>query len=173
MRLRGLGLCAIGAILLVAAVAASDTDGPDDPRVRSTHPYIRAMIEEAGQRSPTFRRLVETIEATDGIVYVEQGICTHSLRACLALWVTPTNERRFLRVLVDARQPDWEVMSSIGHELQHAVEVLSNPSIRSFEGIFAFYQREGFTMGDSFESGAAMRVGDVVRNEVASFAKKR
>jgi hypothetical protein len=144
-----------------------------NPRVRSTHDYIRAMIAEAGQRSPTFRRLVDAIEGTNGIVYIEQGECGHSVRACLTLTITPAAEYRLLRVLVDARQPDWEVMSSIGHELQHALEVLENMSIKSTEAIFLFYGREGMTMGETFETPVAVRIGNAVRNEVGNYARKR
>src|SRR5262245_27893779 len=143
------------------------------PRVRSSHAYIRAMIEEAGRRSATFRQLIDAIETTDGIVYVEQGECAHRVRACLIMTVTPTANHRFLRVLVDARQPDWEVMSSIGHELRHAVEVLSEPGLRSSEAIFLYYFREGVTMGEMFETGAAIRAGDAVKSEVVSFSKRR
>ena len=161
---------AIAAAIVEAAVSAQTAA---IPRVRSSHDYIRAMIAEAAQRSPTFRRLVDAIGITNGIVYVEQGECGHSVRACLTLTVTPTAEYRFLRVLVDARQPDWEVMSSIGHELQHAIEVLENITLTSAEAIFLFYQREGLTMGDAFETPAAARIGNAIRNEVGSYARRR
>ena len=165
----------VGASVLAAAIvhAAVSAQTAAIPRVRSTHDYIRAMIAEAVQRSPTLRRLVEAIGATNGIVYVEQGECGHSVRACLTLTITPTAEYRFLRVLVDARQPDWQVMSSIGHELQHALEVLENISLTSAEAIFLFYAREGMTMGESFETPAAVRIGNAVRNEVGSYARRR
>ena len=162
------------AVGIVAATCAANGAGRDDigPRVRSSHPYIRAMIDEAAHRSPTFRRLVGDIEATNGIVYVEQGVCGHHVRACLAMWVTPAGDFRFLRVLIDARQPDWNVMATIGHELQHALEVLENPRVATSEAIFLFYQREGVTMGESFETGAAERAGNLVKNEVNSFSKR-
>lgn len=130
------------------------------------------MIDEAAQRSATFRRLVKAIEATDGIVYVEQGECAHCVPACLTLSITPTAGYRFLRVLVDGRQPDWEVMSSIGHELRHALEVLGETGLRSTEAIFLFYFREGTTMGETFETDAAIRAGNAVKNEVVSFSKR-
>src|SRR5262249_17238924 len=92
------------------------------PRVGSSHPYIPAMIEEGQVRSGTFRRLVRTIEETNGLVYVEAGDCRHGVNACLPLAISSSGEYRILRVLIDARRPDWEVMASIGHELQHACE---------------------------------------------------
>jgi hypothetical protein len=158
---------AIGA----CAGEAADAD-PVGPRIRSSHPYIRAMIEEAARRSATFRRLVTDIEETDGIVYVEQGACGHRVHACLALSVTPAADYRILRVLVDARQPDWNVMASIGHELQHALEVLANTRVTTAEGIFLFYQRESATMGETFETAAAERIGMAIEKDVNSFSKR-
>jgi hypothetical protein len=157
-------------IALVSIQLFADGTGA---RVRSSHAYIRAMIDEANRRSVTFRRLVAAIEETDGIVYVEQGECGHSVRACLTLSVTPTTGFRFLRVIIDARQPDWDVMASIGHELQHALEVLENATLRSTEAIVLFYLREGVTMGDTFETAQATRMGNAVKSDVVSFAKKR
>jgi hypothetical protein len=125
------------------------------------------MIEEAAQRSRTFSRLVNAIEATNGIVYVEHGACGHSVRACLSLHVVPAGGYRILRVMVDARQRDWEVMASIGHELQHALEVLGNVALTTTEAVFLFYSH-GQTSGDSFETTEAIKAGNSVRNEVAS-----
>jgi hypothetical protein len=143
------------------------------PRVCSSHAYIRAMIEEAAQRSMTFRHLVDAIEATNGIVYVEQGTCGHSVRACLAFSITPAAGYRILRVIVDARQRDWDVMASIAHELQHAIEVLTNATLTSVDALYHFYSREGMMMSDSFETTAAIKVGNAVANEVASYARGR
>lgn len=153
------------------AAAAAD---PDDaiPRVRSTHPYIRAMISEAQVRSDTFRQLVTAIEATDGIVYVEEGDCGHSVRSCLPLSVAPAGGFRILRVLIDARLPDWEVMASIGHELQHALEILRDPSATSNEAIYFLFSSQHSPSGDAFETRDAMNKGTTVRKEVARFARK-
>jgi hypothetical protein len=141
------------------------------PRVRSSHAYLRAMIDEAVMRSPTFRDLVAAIGATDGIVYVEQGACKHGVRACLALDVTPAAGFRILRVLVDARQPDWDVMASIGHELRHALEVLENRAIVDNAGIYLFYAETRDAKDRPFETRAATEAGFAVRREVSSFAR--
>ncbi len=160
------------AAMLASAVAVVAADTTGMPRVRSSHAYIRAMIDEASERSDTFRRLVKGIEATNGIVYVEQGACGHSVHACLSLHVTPAAEYRILRVTVDARQPDWEVMSSIGHELQHALEVLSNATLTTLQAVYLFFSH-GASTGDSFETNAAIAAGNSVRNEVGSYARRK
>jgi hypothetical protein len=143
------------------------------PRVRSSHAYIRAMIDEAVLRSETFRGLVAAIEATNGIVYVEQGACVHRLRACLTLDVTAAGTYRILRVIVDARQPDWDVMASIGHELRHALEVLENPALIDTASVYLFYAQGREGNDHPFETRAAIDTGFVVRNEVRAFAQRQ
>ena len=48
-----------------------------------------------------------------------------------------------LRILVDPRRIDGDLMASIGHELQHAVEVLSDRAIRSSSAMTLLYNKEG------------------------------
>ena len=134
------GGCMTAYLLIVSALLLAP-DTPVAPRVRSSHAYIRAMIDEAQVRSATFRHLVRAIEATDGIVYVEEGDCRHGVRACLPLVITSTGDFRILRVLIDARQKDWDVMAEIGHELQHALEVFSERNVRANEQIFFLFYK--------------------------------
>lgn len=60
------------------------------------------------------------------------------------------------------------MMGSVGHELQHAVEVLGNPAITSTIAMHLFYLRKGHRVGDVFETAAAIRAGNDVRAEVRS-----
>ena len=144
------------------------------PRVRSSHPYIRAMMAEAQVRSSTFQQLVHRLEATDGIVYVEEGECRHGVRACLVPLLASAGSFRILRVVIDARQRDWDVMASIAHELQHAYEALSEPSITDSVALhFFILMGSGHGLaGDAHETQAAVRVGDAVKKEVAAFARR-
>jgi hypothetical protein len=72
-----------------SAVQTATAEPPVSPpdtsaisRVRSTDVRITALIARAAEQSATFRSLLETIDATDGIVYVETGGCA-AVRACL------------------------------------------------------------------------------------------
>jgi hypothetical protein len=56
----------------------------DMPRVRSENPFIAAAITSAVERSLTFEQLLASIQGTDGLVYVEEGLCGHGVRACLS-----------------------------------------------------------------------------------------
>jgi hypothetical protein len=65
-------------------------------------------------------------------VYVEEGVCRYSARACLVMSVTIAGQHRVLHIFVNPRRAaGCRLVEVVGHELQHAVEVLGNPTIRS------------------------------------------
>src|SRR5262245_5359488 len=94
-------------------------------RIRTVDSRLAAIVTEASARSRRFRQLAQTIDQTDGIVYLEHGRCGHGVRACLVA-VATAGANRLVRVRVDANDVDWKLMGSIGHELQHVIEVLGN-----------------------------------------------
>jgi hypothetical protein len=142
-------------IVLVLAVA-----GPSIPRVRANGDQsVALLLQEAADRSATFRRLVAMIDATDGLVYVESGRCGHKVRACLALSVRVAGPSRILRVLVDTHRDHDELLSAIGHELQHAIEALNDPHVTDDLTIYHFFERIAPTDKGRFETEAAIQVG--------------
>jgi hypothetical protein len=161
---------AFAAILFGAATTNNAQAPPPLIRVRSNTPSIAAVIHVAAQRSTAFRHLIATIGATDGLVYVDDGKCGHSVSACLLLSVTVAGPHRLLRILVDlnVRNSDCEIMASIGHDLRHAIELLSEPNIRNYHAAWSFFDREAPTDRDlgRFETPAAVRTGLAVLAEV-------
>ena len=158
----GISLLAWG----IASAQPSVSSSEAIQRVRGTEASLVALIRDAAARSSTFRNLVDSINASDGIVYVERGRCGHGVRACLvAVSVTPLN--RIVRVKVDARTADWDLMGSIGHELRHAIEVLGDPRVTNTGALYFFYLREGYRgTPRAFETRAAVQAGEQVRREV-------
>ena len=114
--------------------------------------------------------LVETISASDGTLYVEEGQCGHGVRTCLAA-VTMAAANRNLWVKVDRSLKEWDLMGLIGHELQHAIEVLSDRTITSNTAMFFFYRRMGkpHPRHFAFETDAAIEVGEAVRTEARKY----
>jgi hypothetical protein len=156
---------------LAAAQAGND---PSLVRVRAENPSIAALIRDATGWSTTFRGLIETIAATDGLVYVDDGTCGNSVRACLVLSMKVAGPFRLLRVLVNRRgKADCDLMASIGHELQHAIEVLRDPHINDMQSAYSFFEHEGPTGSGRFETAAAIDVGHHVRVEACAHAKGR
>ena len=132
--LRNLAIRAVSVAVVVCGlprVSAAGGDPPAVARVRSTDPSLSALIDRAATQSATFQRLLATIQRTNGMVQIERGVCGHSVRACLLLWMETAASDRFLRVVIDRRKrdSDVDVMTSMGHELQHAVEALSEAEV--------------------------------------------
>jgi len=150
------------------AAAARPLVGPAASGVRTTNPVLATLIRQATERSATFRGLIDTIEASDGIVHVTEGKCRHGARACLPLTVTIAGPFRILFILVriDTGRADWDYMGSIGHELHHSIEVLSDPRITSSDAMVRLFTNEGRVVNGTFETDAAINTGSAVRLEV-------
>jgi hypothetical protein len=144
-----------------------------DARVRGSSQRLVAAISDATAGSQTFRGLVDQIGRTDGIVYVMEGQCQHGVRACLILSMTVMGTNRVLWILIDPRRVDRDLTRSIGHELQHALEVLSHSSIRSGGAMTLLYRKEGSKEGDHFETDAAIKAGNAVRAELRESGARR
>jgi hypothetical protein len=114
------------------------------PRVRAEDPLLSAAMSLGAERSTTFRRLLEAIDATDGLVYVTEGTCGQGVRACLHMSIELAGANHLLRILVNPRRAaGCELIASIGHELQHALEALSNPNIKTSSALFSFFHQIG------------------------------
>src|SRR5262245_55908788 len=97
--------------------AAADTMTVARPisisRVRSSTAELIALNQQAGERSTTSRRLIAAIDASDSYVFVEEGACGHGARACFVS-VYASGAYRYMRVVIDTRKADWDLMGSIG-----------------------------------------------------------
>jgi hypothetical protein len=165
------GMLALVFMTAVGVGAQRPPGGLDDPvggRIRAHEPRIIAQIQSATTRSVTFRNLVASIAATDGIVYVLKGRCLRGARSCIVLDVTKAGRYRILRVLVDSGNDEEVEIGAIGHELYHALEVLSNSTLRSAAALYFFYRREGFgqEFQGMFETYAAVEAGEKIRDEI-------
>ena len=99
-------------------------------------------------------------------MFVDEGVCAGGVRACLQLSVTVAGPSRLLRIVVNLRKaPGCETVEMIGHELQHAIEILRNPRIRSDIQAFNFFYGMGRTSSGRFETEAAMQAGIAVATE--------
>jgi hypothetical protein len=136
------------------------------PRVRSENPVLAAAIARGSEQSLTFKRLIADIDATDGLVYVAEGRCGQGVRACLHMTVDLAGPFRMLRVFVNSRRaPGCELIGSIGHELQHAIEALGNPGVRSGFALVSFFRLLGPEGTIRFETPEAIAAGVAVEKE--------
>jgi hypothetical protein len=161
----------VAQLLGVSDVAAQATEvgGSRKVHVRSEDHLLADLITRASLGSATFRRLLTTIESTNGIVYVEAGKCSHGgVRACLLMWVHAAGGNRFLRVRVDRQREDSDLdaMASLGHELQHAIEGLSDVTVIDGTTLYGFFRRYAPTDDSRFETTAAVTIGNTIRDEI-------
>ena len=172
------GITAIFILLMAHRVDASDQRDVDAPResagarVRAQDLDLSTLIRQATDQSPTFRGIVDAIQASDGIVYVQRDRCRHYVRSCLVLWMGFLGPYRVLRVNVAAGKNDIETMASIAHELRHALEVLSEPGVRSSFGMYQLYTRNHAWRGETFETAAAIDAGNAVYKELKRSLQK-
>jgi hypothetical protein len=73
-----------------------------------------------------------------------------------------------LRILVDPNRDRRRLLAAIGHELQHAVEALSDPHVRDYHSLYAMFDRIGSTGLERFETQAAINAGLAVSAELGS-----
>ncbi|MEO5740019.1 MAG: hypothetical protein ABIS29_05445 [Vicinamibacterales bacterium] len=165
--LLSLVLCAVvmSSLALVAAVPKVSANlRPQDDRLTQ---LVRAGIA----RSATFKSLVDRIEASHVIVYVAINPLIKSNLSGMLTWMTQAGGHRYLRASIsNALGPD-QMIATIGHELQHAVEVIEDEAVNDEETLVALYRRIGQQSGAAspsrWETEAAQRTGFVVRKELA------
>jgi hypothetical protein len=167
---------AVSAVALLAlgegTVFTAARDGRHFFRVRSVDNVLVTCIQDAYGRAPTFRRLVDRIEQSDVIVYIENGGCpAGNPRACLKHVVVKSRSNRFLRIAVDKRRSMAWLAALLGHELQHVIEVAEAVDVDEDREIEALFRRIGDLpcangRGDCFETSRAVAVGAAVLEEM-------
>lgn len=133
---------------------------------------MRLVIDDAVRRSITVQQLVARLERSDVTVYVECTIALSDLLAGQVTFLASTPLQRYVRVSLACAMSTRATIATLGHELQHAVEIAETPSIVDVTSLRSAYLEMGFrTDGHSgrctFDSDAARIVGDQVRREVA------
>ena len=157
--------------LLIVPFQISAPAAPFDPyaHVRPLHKDAEGVIAYGMARSATFRRLVNRLERSDVIVYVDLRPDMRQDIGGSLRFLAKSATHRFLRVQLNrADSPVWRV-ALLGHELQHAVEVAEAADVVSGEGLRALYHRIGVRTGiDTYDSTGARLAGYSVRDELAA-----
>lgn len=132
---------------------------------------VEGWLRDARRRSPTIRRLLERIERSEVIVYLDiSRALPPDVSACLT-WMAATASGRILRVSFKQDLGTTEAMALLGHELQHVVEVIEHPEVRSPEALLDLYTRIGHPSagtGQRWDTADAIAIGTLVRLEATS-----
>ncbi|HVQ14071.1 MAG TPA: hypothetical protein VMS40_10785 [Vicinamibacterales bacterium] len=156
-------------IVLALALTAQDSSAR---HVRATGAKIESVIDAGIAGSATFRGLIETLNQSDVIVYIEPIRTRRPLTGFLSHNVVTRGQYRYLRIAVEIAGSKRRLASVLAHELQHAVEVANAPDARDPESLERLFDRlaTGFGCGltSCFETRAAMDVESIVEDELAA-----
>jgi hypothetical protein len=159
---------------LLAYCQPSATTPSTTRRVRSTDTRVLDLLREGAQRSATFGALVDRIGRSNGIVYIEFGVCAFGhLNGCLPPFLASTHGDRYLRILVTNdknRRTHDQLLALIAHEMRHALEVLEHEDVVDIATMEAMYRKIGVPLTGSlsgYETSAARAAGDDVLAELS------
>jgi hypothetical protein len=139
--------------------------------VRSDEADVRRTVGEGYSRSASFRRLVDAVEQTPCIVYVETTVkLSRGMTGALLHVATGRRDLPILRVLLKTNLSTEEAIATIGHELQHVVEAMMGPAGPSgvdFEVFDRLDPTAAKTSGSrKYETDAAVEVTRRIRDEL-------
>ena len=172
--------CLLSAWVLASISVNIQAVEPRFAHVRSADRSMLNLLGEGYRNSPTLRKLVDLLDASNVIVYVEPGICAFGhLGGCLLAYieVAPSAER-YLRVAITLRQDPRRILSVVAHELQHAREVAEAPDVTTVDEMLRLFQRIGRApacppaVRACYETSAAVRTGLTVLNELSAAGVK-
>jgi hypothetical protein len=162
------GFVFYAAVLSIAAPAFAQA--PAVPHVRA-HAEVAALVADAARQSPTIQGLIDQLQTLDVTVYVRRQRFPQSELEGRTGLLSTVGTHRYLVIELACGRAQVSEMATLGHELFHAVEIASDPSIVDRRALAAFYTRIGFqtdnsTGGQAFETNGASRVGRQVRREL-------
>jgi hypothetical protein len=163
----------LAVLLTILAHARLAQAGDEDRHVRPAMPGGQQLLDEDMSRSATVRALVEHLERSDLIVYVQTRFFTsHAARGRL-IFVSAAAGRRYVLVEVACGESWNTQLSTLGHELRHAVEIADAGWVRSPADMAAFYTSAGMQIAfeaghEAFETLAAQDAGQRVARELAN-----
>jgi hypothetical protein len=127
---------------------ASEQPGPDmtawslDSHVRSADDRLLKILRDGVARSPTLRDLIDVLNRSDVIVYIEsRGRMRTGFSAYLVHQIVRAGTHRYLKVVVNRELARDRLTSVIAHELQHAREVADAAEVRSSADMQTLFKR--------------------------------
>ena len=166
--------CLAVALLTASPILRAENPTPvRDPlgsHVRGTSPAINKVIAQGAARSATFKQLIDELNKTDVVVYLETNVALPAGLEGRLMFLTAAGGVRYLHAQVTSGRRFEEMIAIAGHELQHALEVAAHPRVRDTQGMRSLYQRIGIPTGthDRYDTAEAQSTGRRVRAEMTS-----
>ena len=144
------------------------------PRVRPADAEMREIVRIGRDLSPSLKALMTRVEATDVVVYLKCKRLSSRVDGQLT-FLSAVAGLRYVLVEIACDRGELRRLSTLGHELQHALEIAEWPSIvdeASLGRAFAAFgfQRERTSTARTFDTAAAVAAGEQVWKEITGAA---
>jgi hypothetical protein len=144
------------------------------PRLRANDSRAAALLQSGIDRSATLRALAECVEASNVFVYVGMKLNMGPGQAGGLTFVGHAIGFRYLRISINPALGADRAIATLGHELQHVIEVIEHPEVTSEASLSGLYRRIGkpsrILQGQGWETDAAQTVGASVHRELGAAA---
>lgn len=135
-----------------------------EAHVRTAEPAVTRLIQQGIADSASFRALVSRLDNSDVVVYVRFDRQLSAQLEGQLTFVGLGGGRRYVIVSLAWGRADLRTMATLGHELQHAVEVADHAHIVDSSTLADGYEQFGretrrFMAVRSYETDAAIDAG--------------
>ena len=141
-------------------------------RVRGDSAHLRLLLSSGVERSPTFKAIVDRLEASDLIVEVQCGRFKSTLLAGRTALLSARGSVRYVLVEIACPMAPAAALAMLGHELRHALEIASAPWVVDDRSLEKLYTGIGFPTClkaggfSDFETADALEAGERVHKEL-------
>lgn len=160
---------------MLAATSAQEIAAPA-PHVRGEEGMQR-LIDDAARRSPAIRESIDRLQSFNVIVYVRTRVFSDSeLEGRIALLST-AGPIRYLVIELACGRSQLSQMTTLAHELYHAIEIAGAPTAVTANTVADLYSRIGVKTSDShgqrtFETEAAAAAGSLAHRQLLVSTKR-
>jgi hypothetical protein len=143
--------------------------------IRCSDAPLVDLLDQGLARSATLRDLESRLEGSSVIIYLSRALLPSGLAGRTRL-IGAGDRWRFLSMEVDERIGPLDLLTAIGHELEHAVEIAGAPDVLDLASLEALYRRIGRVSGAEhskshwYETRDAEESGRRVRAELTGWA---
>jgi hypothetical protein len=164
-----LAISVLASLLAIAQLDARDTRNYSAfTRIRPMQKEGARLVADGIAHSPTFRRLIDHLERSNVIVYIDLRPDMPLHRGGALRFLARSATDHFVKIHLNRVFSSKTLVALLGHELQHAVEIADAGGIDSAADLRSLYRRLGEKTGvDQFDTLAARQVGYVVRQELS------
>jgi hypothetical protein len=163
----------VGCLISTTAFAGVPDQAWREARIRPQDPRLADLLRAGIARSATFRAIVNRLEAGTLIVYVSLSPTMRTSLAGKLTWMTKAGGFRYLRATINTEQSAEQMIATLAHELQHALEVSDEPDVIDQRSLLSLYKRIGRPsvsgLNEGWETAAARETGFQVRRELIAF----